>query len=431
MKHLLLTTIAAVVLAGCGAGYYRELFTPEENNRFISACIGGDITTVKQSIADGLNVDISDGEPMRWAIWRGQKGVIKILIANGANVNLKQPPDSIDAGMTPLDQAAKHNEKEIADLIRENGGKHGTIHGAVASGNIEVVKEFLAAGADVNSKNDRGRATPLRIAASRGFKEIVELLIEKGADLNPVTVRTTPLDMANDPEIITILRKHGGKTRGELKAPELIWNAIEVGNIEAVKQYLANGVDVNARDENDSTPLHIAVWEGHKEIVELLISTGADVNANFSPRHQFNFRHSTALHSAAFKGHKEIAKLLIAAGADVNAKKQGGITPLLITVDNGDRGSIELFIAAGADVNRKMKGGSTPLHRASGQGQKRISEMLIAAGANVNAVTNGGKTPLDSAKPGRRLLRSAHKETADLLRKHGGKTGEELKAEGK
>ena len=391
MKHLLLTTIAAVLLVGCGAGYYRELFTPEENNRFISACIGGDITTVKQSITDGLNVDISDGEPMRWAIWRGQKGVVEILIANGANVNLKQPPDSIDAGMTPLDQAAKHNEKEIADLILENGGKHGTIHGAVASGNIKVVKDFLAAGVDVNSKNDRGRATPLRIAASRGFKEIVELLIEKGADLNPVTVRTTPLDMANDPEIITILRKHGGKTRGELKAPELIWNAIEVGNIEAVKQYLANGVDVNARDENDSTPLHIAVWEGHKEI----------------------------------------AKLLIAAGADVNAKKQGGITPLLITVDNGDRGSIELFIAAGADVNRKMKGGSTPLHRASGQGQKRISEMLIAAGANVNAVTNGGKTPLDSAKPGRRLLRSAHKETADLLRKHGGKTGEELKAEGK
>jgi hypothetical protein len=222
MKHILLTTIAAVVLVGCGAGYYRELLTPEENNRFISACIEGDITTVKQSIAEGISVDISNqglaGAPMCWAIWRSQKGVVEILILNGANVNLKQPPDSIDAGMTPLDQAAKHNEKEIADLIRENGGKHGTIHGAVASGNIEVVKEFLAAGADVNSKNDRGRATPLRIAASRGLKEIVELLIEKGADLNPVTVRTTPLDMASDPEIITILRKYGGKTKKELEA---------------------------------------------------------------------------------------------------------------------------------------------------------------------------------------------------------------------
>ncbi len=221
MKHLLIT-IVAVLLVGCGAGYYKELFTPEENNRFISACIRGDITTVKQSIAEGISVDISNqglaGAPMCWAIWRSQKGVVKILILNSANVNLKQPPDSIDAGMTPLDQAAKHNEKEIADLIRENGGKHGTIHGAVASGNIEVVKEFLAAGADVNSKNDRGRATPLRIAASRGFKEIVELLIEKGADLNPVTVRTTPLDMASDPEIITILRKYGGKTKKELEA---------------------------------------------------------------------------------------------------------------------------------------------------------------------------------------------------------------------
>lgn len=87
----------------------------------------------------------------------------------------------------------------------------------MAYGDLEVVKEFLAVGADVNSKNDRGRATPLRIAASKGFKKIVELLIENGADLNPVTVRTTPLDVTSDPEIVEILRKHGGKTREELK----------------------------------------------------------------------------------------------------------------------------------------------------------------------------------------------------------------------
>jgi len=77
-------------------------------------------------------------------------------------------------------------------------------------------------------------------------------------------------------------------------------------------------------------------------------------------------------------------------------------------------------IAAGADVNAKM-GGGTPLHWAAQFGHKKIIELLIAEGADVNAKGNFGRTPLDWA---------VHK-SADLLRKHGGKTGEELKAEGK
>ena len=92
------------------------------------------------------------------------------------------------------------------------------------------------------------------------------------------------------------------------------------------------------------------------------------------------------MHDAAF-GHKEIAELLIAKGADVNA-----------------RGFF----------------GSTTLHGAALDGHKEIAELLITKGADVNAKDDGGDTPLDGADG----------ETADFLRKHGGMTGEELKAEG-
>ncbi|MEE2942259.1 MAG: ankyrin repeat domain-containing protein, partial [Verrucomicrobiota bacterium] len=75
------------------------------------------------------------------------------------------------------------------------------------------------------------------------------------------------------------------------------------------------------------------------------------------------------------------------------------------------------------DVNAKKKGGSAPLHMATALDHKEIAELLIANGADVNVKGVEGWTPLDIA--------IQQKQTADLLRKHGAKTGEELKAEGK
>ena len=92
-----------------------------------------------------------------------------------------------------------------------------SIHDASEDGNIEVVKQHLAAGTDVNAKNDSG-VTPLHRAAYYGHKEIVVLLIAKGADVNVKNdVGYTPLD-GNHPDTADLLRKHGGKTAEELKA---------------------------------------------------------------------------------------------------------------------------------------------------------------------------------------------------------------------
>ena len=81
------------------------------------------------------------------------------------------------------------------------------------------------------------------------------------------------------------------------KSPDIsIFNAAITGNIEAVKQHLAAGTDVNAKNKIGSTPLNYAALKGHEEIAELLIAEGADVNA----RDNYKW---TPLHYAAHGGH--------------------------------------------------------------------------------------------------------------------------------
>ena len=95
-----------------------------------------------------------------------------------------------------------------------------SIHEAAEDGNIEAVKQHLAAGTDVNAENIREQ-TPLHSAIRVGNTEIAALLIANGADVNAIHIRSTPLDWAirrRHPETVDLLRKHGGKTKKELEA---------------------------------------------------------------------------------------------------------------------------------------------------------------------------------------------------------------------
>ena len=87
-------------------------------------------------------------------------------------------------------------------------------------------------------------------------------------------------------------------------------------------------------------------------------------------------------------------------------------------------------MAAGTDVNAKNYDGDTPLHIAARRGYKQIAELLIAEGANVNAKGKNGDRPLDWAVHIEYTNDDDESEIANLLRKHGAKTAEELKAEG-
>ena len=104
--------------------------------------------------------------------------------------------------------------------------------------------------------------------------------------------------------------------------------------------------------------------------------------------------------------------------------------------ENGNIKAVKQHLAAGTDVNAKDDFlGWTPLHYTAASGNRQITKLLISKGANVNEINSNNDTPLDIAALTFGIESSKQRsnltQTADLLRKHGGKTSKELKAEGK
>ena len=201
---------------------------------------------------------------------------------------------------------------------------------------------------------------------------------------------------------------------------------VRAGNIPEVKKFLDNGGRVNLQDEEGCTPLFWAVADdykgSHTQMVALLIARGADVNA-------LDDTQTAPLHMAS---NKETAALLIDAGADINTKDYEGRTILHRSARNAANaasktwtmylGLVELLVEEGADLNAKDDAGKTTLHVVAQQFDEKkaseICELLITNGARVNEEDSTGRTALDDA------IAHQRSETAEVLRKHGGKTAQ-------
>ena len=139
-----------------------------------------------------------------------------------------------------------------------------------------------------------------------------------------------------------------------------IHEAAKSGDLDAVKEAIKNGSNVNKRGEFQKTPLMIACENGHLEIVKFLIQQGADVNIK-------NDSGSTALFYAAeaSKNNMEIVKLLLQKNVDVNARDSSGSTALMFFCFNGHTESVKLLLQKNANVNVNNYDGRTALFDAS------------------------------------------------------------------
>lgn len=339
------------------------------------------------------------------AAYLGDLDAVKGFLERGATVNA-QDGDLL----SPLGAAALGGQKDIAAFLISRGASvnAGALDWAAAGGSKEVAELLLANGAKVNAKAPRD-ITPLHVAASWGAKDVVLLLIDHGADVNAeyenVQQKRRPLD-----------------------------DAVRAGRTDVAKLLVDKGADTVNQDDL----LFQSCGQVNKDLAELVIRKGADVNSKV-----WGDEDAPAL-EALWSGYTKatkpadvprllgVLKVLLDHGADPDAKDRWDWSLLHYACDNVDL--TKLLLNRGANPNVRTCGGRTPLHFVAAEGNKAVTQLLLSRGADVNAKDFDGHTPLSYAedvdndmwgKPRKTPLtaeaKAAKKEVAQVLREHGAK----------
>lgn len=454
-----------------------------------SAAWGGHGEAVRLLLDAGADVDGCDGEgrtALRAAAWGGHEEIVLTLLDYGAQV------DKADSkGRTPLIAAAYMGHHEAVEILLDHNANVDLADGdgrtalsvaalcvptaAGVKGYGEVASLLLERGADPGHRDHDGM-TPLLLAAYEGHEDIVELLLEAGADVD----ETAGPD-ANAPSAAAVTPLLAAAAMGHIKTVSrlLFWGAAvdaidsegrtalclaaARGSVEVVRALLDRGLDENHKDDLGWTPLHAAACEGHRAVCAALTERGSmarvgemDIEGRTplilaaqeghwstvrllldrrSPIDDRAYDGHSALSAALLEGHAEVAELLMRRGADTDVRDAEGRPLLYLLVLEGRLEMATLLIdKGGVPLESRDSEGRTALHVASWQGCAEIVQLLLQHGANPNAQDNEGRTPLHSvawtghAEVGRYLLK-AKSISVDLSCHHQGATALSIAAQ--
>ncbi len=322
------------------------------------AANGGNIEMFEYFIDKGFDISLVDDDGstiLFWAVAGNNIDMIDYLVKKkGMDVN------AVDHnGERPMNSAINWKRPEAVRYLLENGvdaneklEDHVTwLHEAAHAGTPEIMTIFIEQGADVNAANDNG-ARPLNWASGSGDIEKVSLLLEHGAKVNPgICERSgcnddmfTPLHSAawRSPTILELLIEKGADVNAVSKdGTSALHNACRGDSSRCVEILSSKGGNVNIANKRGITPLHYAVINGNPESMAILIKAGADINTADNS-------HNTPLHYASTGGYHELVDILIKNNAKLNIKNGEGKTPVYLAAYYGNTKIADILIEKGA-----------------------------------------------------------------------------------
>lgn len=307
----------------------------------LNAARDGDTPRLRQMLEDDptlVKAEFWYTPPLHFTVREGHLDATRLLLQAGADIFHR----SLYAQEPLLQMALDRGHDEVANLLREelrlrasSGNRH-AIHDAVSAGDAETVETVLTNEPGLANHGDHLGRSPLHYAVEAGDAGLVDLLIDRGADVDASGFSSDDrLGGTGFRPVVSALWHHPywGQRNDYAIARQLLARgarysitvAAALGDEERVRELLASDPDLaNDQEPGGKRPLSAAAERNHADIVKHLLDAGADPNLDEGP----NCPRGFALWAAAHHGHFEVAKMLLDAGADPNADVESSGTPV-------------------------------------------------------------------------------------------------------
>jgi ankyrin repeat protein len=364
---------------GFSNGLLAQSIQDNLDSSLFAAIKANNLEQIKQLVKKGADINVQDenkATPLMWASYKGDVELVKFMIKKKADYTKKgviyTNKEKTGYYGNLLCIAAGENKLELLNYLlekckitiedkeydpetqKETGWT--ALQWAASKGNNEIIEFLLNKGANINANHTETKSTPLIYAIENKKYETVKLLINKGADVNIA------------------------KTSG--------WGALHYLARDNKKELLIlaikKGAKLNVQNTNSWTPLMLAGYNGNMSIFQTLLDKGADINIkNNKDEKIWELKDKdkwTVLHYAARDGYEDITRILLEKGANPNAQATGedvkGWAPIHLAAHNNNLGILKILYWYGADIRLKNGNNEKAIDIAQKKNHKKIIEFL-------------------------------------------------------